>query len=38
MDSGLGDLATDHDRYLCRKDWQERAERKFLDDTLGNDG
>ena len=26
MDSGLGDLATDHDRYLYRKDWQERAQ------------
>jgi hypothetical protein len=25
MDSGLGDLSTDHDRYLYRKDWQERA-------------
>jgi hypothetical protein len=27
MDSGLGDLATNHDRYLYRKDWRERAER-----------
>ena len=26
MDNGLGDLATDHDRHLYRKDWQERVE------------
>jgi hypothetical protein len=26
MDSGLGDLSTEHDRYLYRKDWQERAQ------------
>lgn len=26
MDSGLGDLSADHDRYLYRKDWQEQAE------------
>jgi predicted DNA-binding protein len=23
MDSGLGDLSTDHDRYLYRKDWRQ---------------
>jgi hypothetical protein len=27
MDSGLGDLVTNHDRYLYRKDWQKRVER-----------
>jgi len=37
MDSGLGDLATNHDRYLYRKDWRERAERWPLDDISGKD-
>ena len=23
MDSGVGDLSTNHDRYLYRKDWQQ---------------
>ena len=27
-DSGLGDLATDHDRYLYRKDWEDRPQRE----------
>ena len=26
MDSGLSDLSTNHDRYLYRKDWQERGQ------------
>ena len=26
MDSGLGDLSTNHDRYLYRKDWQDRMQ------------
>jgi hypothetical protein len=26
MGSGLGDLSTNHDRYLYRKDWQERVQ------------
>ena len=37
MVSGLGDLATNHDRYLYRKDWRERAERWPLDDISGKD-
>jgi len=26
MDSGAGDLSTNHDRYLYRKDWQEQPQ------------
>jgi len=26
MDSGVGDLSANHDRYLYRKDWQEQPQ------------
>jgi plasmid stability protein len=28
MGSSVGDLSTNHDRYLYRKDWQERVQAK----------